>query len=193
MTGRGRPRRSTASAACIRTSNAPTLREHRSQRALGHHVHVTLASRAADCHDRPVGEIFLETERLILRRFTPDDVDLLVELDSDPDVMRYINGGRPTPREEIETDILPWRPTRATVSGRSSRNPVASSSAGSTSGRSPRTRPTSRNSATACVDRRATRATAPRARGRSSGRGSGGSARSASMRKGWPSTRPRDG
>ncbi len=50
----------------------------------------------------------METERLILRRFTPDDVDLLVELDSDPDVMRYINGGRPTPREEIETDILPW-------------------------------------------------------------------------------------
>ena len=67
-----------------------------------------LASRAADCQDRPVGEIFLETERLILRRFTPDDVDLLVELDSDPDVMRYINGGRPTPQEEIETDILPW-------------------------------------------------------------------------------------
>jgi RimJ/RimL family protein N-acetyltransferase len=51
--------------------------------------------------------VFLETERLILRRFTPEDVDLLVELDSDPDVMRYINGGRPTPREEIETDILP--------------------------------------------------------------------------------------
>ena len=68
---------------------------------------MTLASRAADCHDRPV-EIFLETERLILRRFTPDDVDPLVELDSDPEVMRYINGGRPTPREEIETDILPW-------------------------------------------------------------------------------------
>jgi RimJ/RimL family protein N-acetyltransferase len=52
-------------------------------------------------------DIFLETERLILRRFTRADVDNLFELDSDPDVMRYINGGRPTARHEIENDILP--------------------------------------------------------------------------------------
>jgi RimJ/RimL family protein N-acetyltransferase len=39
-------------------------------------------------------EIVLETERLILRRFTEDDVDNLVALDSDPEVMRYLNGGR---------------------------------------------------------------------------------------------------
>jgi RimJ/RimL family protein N-acetyltransferase len=52
-------------------------------------------------------EIFLETDRLVLRRFTEDDVDNLVELDSDPDVMRFINGGRPTPRHEVETDLLP--------------------------------------------------------------------------------------
>jgi len=51
--------------------------------------------------------VYLETERLKLRRFTADDVDDLVELDSDPDVMRFINGGRPTPREEIENDVLP--------------------------------------------------------------------------------------
>lgn len=51
--------------------------------------------------------IFLETPRLALRRFTPSDVDNLVELDSDPAVMRYINGGRPTPREEIETEVVP--------------------------------------------------------------------------------------
>jgi RimJ/RimL family protein N-acetyltransferase len=49
----------------------------------------------------------LETERLKLRRFTPDDVDNLVELDSDPQVMRYITGGRATPREEIERLELP--------------------------------------------------------------------------------------
>ena len=54
-----------------------------------------------------LGQIFLETERLVLRRFTHDDVDNLVELDSDPDVMRFINGGRPTPRHEIESDFLP--------------------------------------------------------------------------------------
>ena len=52
-------------------------------------------------------EIFLETARLLLRRFTEDDVDNLAELDSDPDVMRFINGGRSTPREEIESDVLP--------------------------------------------------------------------------------------
>jgi RimJ/RimL family protein N-acetyltransferase len=51
--------------------------------------------------------IFLETERLLLRQFTSADVDNLFELDSDPDVMRYINGGSPTPREVIATDILP--------------------------------------------------------------------------------------
>ena len=49
----------------------------------------------------------LETERLILRRFTPEDIDLLVELDSDPEVMRYLSGGPATPRELIEREILP--------------------------------------------------------------------------------------
>ena len=52
-------------------------------------------------------EAFLKTERLTLRQFTSDDVDNLVELDRDPEVMRYINGGRATPREEIEREVLP--------------------------------------------------------------------------------------
>ena len=52
-------------------------------------------------------QVYLETERLILRRFTEADADLLVELDSDPEVMRYLTGGPPTPRDEIERDILP--------------------------------------------------------------------------------------
>ncbi len=51
--------------------------------------------------------IFLETERLLLRRFTSADVDNLVALDSDPDVMCFINGGKPTPRGMIENEILP--------------------------------------------------------------------------------------
>jgi RimJ/RimL family protein N-acetyltransferase len=51
--------------------------------------------------------IFLQTQRFVLRRFTPADVDDLVDLDSDPDVMRFINGGRATPREVVETSILP--------------------------------------------------------------------------------------
>jgi len=51
--------------------------------------------------------VFLETDRLVLRRFTEADVDNLVDLDGDPDVMRFINGGEPTSRSEIERDVLP--------------------------------------------------------------------------------------
>jgi ribosomal-protein-alanine N-acetyltransferase len=35
-------------------------------------------------------EVFLETDRLTLRRITEADAELLFELDSDPEVMRYI-------------------------------------------------------------------------------------------------------
>jgi len=52
-------------------------------------------------------QVFLETDRLLLRRFTQDDVENLVELDSDREVMHFINGGRATPRGEIENDVLP--------------------------------------------------------------------------------------
>jgi RimJ/RimL family protein N-acetyltransferase len=52
-------------------------------------------------------QVFLETERLVLRRLTMADVNNLVSLDADPDVMRYVTGGRATPREEIENEDLP--------------------------------------------------------------------------------------
>jgi len=52
-------------------------------------------------------QVFLETERLVLRRFTMADADDLVNLDADPDVMRYVTGGVPTSRDEIETEVLP--------------------------------------------------------------------------------------
>jgi RimJ/RimL family protein N-acetyltransferase len=42
----------------------------------------------------------ITTARMVLRAITTDDVDLVVELDRDPEVMRFINGGRPTPRDE---------------------------------------------------------------------------------------------
>lgn len=51
--------------------------------------------------------IFLETERLALRAFTGADVEHLVELDGDPEVMRFITGGRPTSRQEILARTLP--------------------------------------------------------------------------------------
>ncbi len=51
--------------------------------------------------------MFLETERLILRRLTGADADQLFALDDDPQVMRYINGGLPASLEEIEREDLP--------------------------------------------------------------------------------------
>lgn len=52
-------------------------------------------------------QIFLETERLILRRFAEGDVDNLFDLDGDPEVMRFLTGGEPTPRHVIEDETLP--------------------------------------------------------------------------------------
>lgn len=49
----------------------------------------------------------LETARMVLRPFTPDDLDDLVELDADPEVMRFITGGLPTSRQELEDAVLP--------------------------------------------------------------------------------------
>ncbi|MEO3754749.1 GNAT family N-acetyltransferase [Streptomyces sp. B6B3] len=51
--------------------------------------------------------VFLTTDRLVLRAFTADDADLLVALDGDPEVMRYLTGGRPTSRETIVARTLP--------------------------------------------------------------------------------------
>lgn len=57
-------------------------------------------------HHRLV-DIYLETDRLALRRFTADDANLLIELDSDPAVMRYLTGGEPTAPEVVRTRHLP--------------------------------------------------------------------------------------
>ncbi|UYQ66162.1 GNAT family N-acetyltransferase [Streptomyces peucetius] len=61
--------------------------------------------------------IFLHTERMALRPFTVDDLDRLVDLDSDPEVMRYINGGRPTPPDTMRTVHLPRLLHRHTGTG----------------------------------------------------------------------------
>ena len=52
-------------------------------------------------------KVYLETQRLILREFTELDIDNLVDLDSDPRVTLYINGGKPTPRDHVTEKILP--------------------------------------------------------------------------------------
>ena len=51
---------------------------------------------------------FLETDRLVLRGFTEADADRLYELNSDHDVMWFLTGGEPTPREEVRSRIIPF-------------------------------------------------------------------------------------
>ena len=50
--------------------------------------------------------VFHQTDRLILRRFTEADEGNLVELNGDPEVMRFLHGG-PTPRDEVRARIIP--------------------------------------------------------------------------------------
>lgn len=52
-------------------------------------------------------DILLETERLTLHRFTTADVQNIYQLDNDPAVMRYINGGTPTGLSVIQDEIMP--------------------------------------------------------------------------------------
>ncbi|RPI15308.1 MAG: N-acetyltransferase [Lysobacterales bacterium] len=61
-----------------------------------------MESSAGRVNDRV---ILLETERVRLRRFGLDDVDRLVELDSDPEVMRWISYGQPSPRSHYEAVV----------------------------------------------------------------------------------------
>ncbi len=52
-------------------------------------------------------DVYLETERMVLRRFTADDLELIMALDSDPEVKRYIDGGVPVDRVESQ-EMLDW-------------------------------------------------------------------------------------
>ena len=51
--------------------------------------------------------ILLETERMYLRRFRSEDAQLLFDLDSDPEVMRFISKGPPTPMPRIQNEFIP--------------------------------------------------------------------------------------
>ena len=50
--------------------------------------------------------IILKTPRLAIRQFTEDDVDNLLDLNDDPELMRYL--GRPVPREVLRDQIIPF-------------------------------------------------------------------------------------
>jgi RimJ/RimL family protein N-acetyltransferase len=50
---------------------------------------------------------FLETDRMYFREFRDADAPLLFELDSDPEVMRFISRGEPTPLARIQNEFIP--------------------------------------------------------------------------------------
>src|ERR1700750_3411989 len=47
----------------------------------------------------------IETQRLFLRMFSPDDLENLYRLFRDPDVMKYVGGGELLSRPETETAL----------------------------------------------------------------------------------------
>ncbi len=52
-------------------------------------------------------DVYLETERMLLRRFTADDLALIIALDSDPGVKRYIDDDAPVDHDEL-VEMLDW-------------------------------------------------------------------------------------
>ncbi len=69
-------------------------------------------------------------------------MDQLMDLDSDPEVMRFLNGGRPTTRETVRARVFRGSSTTTRASGPAAsgpprRSPPNGSWAGSSSGRRP--------------------------------------------------------
>lgn len=48
-----------------------------------------------------MSKTFLETKRVVLKEFTAGDEHYLKDLDSDPEVMKYLTDGRPSTDEEV--------------------------------------------------------------------------------------------
>ena len=49
----------------------------------------------------------INTKRIVLKKFTENDVDLLFELDSDPEVMKYITLGKTKTLNEVKNKFMP--------------------------------------------------------------------------------------
>lgn len=71
---------------------------------------MTIAATAArgtgqDRSSRAAPSPWLQTLRLDLREFVAADIDDLVSLDSDPRVLKYINGGKPMSRADVDAGM----------------------------------------------------------------------------------------
>ncbi|MFT4200634.1 GNAT family N-acetyltransferase [Gordonia sp. (in: high G+C Gram-positive bacteria)] len=61
--------------------------------------------------------MIVDTPRLWLRPVLPDDVDAFVALDADPQVMRFVSDGEPTPRSQIAEWTIPRARAEYTAHG----------------------------------------------------------------------------
>jgi RimJ/RimL family protein N-acetyltransferase len=52
-----------------------------------------------------VSQIFLETDRLVLRELQLSDEENLLDLDSDPEVMKYLTGGKPSTIKQVRASL----------------------------------------------------------------------------------------
>ena len=60
------------------------------------------------CANLVAMELFVETERLLLRRFTIDDVDAVLALDSDPLVRTFVEDGQAVDRDGVANTVGHW-------------------------------------------------------------------------------------
>ena len=51
--------------------------------------------------------LIIKTKRIILQRFSKNDIYLIFELDGDSDVMKYITLGKPKTIHEVKTKSMP--------------------------------------------------------------------------------------
>jgi RimJ/RimL family protein N-acetyltransferase len=54
-------------------------------------------------------DVLLETDRMVLRRFTLSDVDDVLALDSDPAVRTFVEDGEPVDRDAVSSMIQHWQ------------------------------------------------------------------------------------
>ena len=57
--------------------------------------------------DRP-SRLVATTPRLVLRRFDSDDLDVVLDLDSDPEVLRFADDGQPVDRARMAQRLQAW-------------------------------------------------------------------------------------
>lgn len=51
---------------------------------------------------------FVETDRMVLRRFVVEDLEALVGLDNDPEVMHFINNGAAVEQRDVANSLEHW-------------------------------------------------------------------------------------